>query len=82
MRVNGNLEKRVEMELNITQEELMITACQISDKQYWNVYNGTFEDDKIHGEGILELINGSCVFGEFANGQLHGQLTYECIISK
>ncbi|CAD8160491.1 unnamed protein product [Paramecium pentaurelia] len=60
----------------------IIPACQISDKQYWKVYNGTFEDDKIHGEGILELINGSCVFGEFANGQLHGQLTYECIISK
>ncbi|KAM3141394.1 hypothetical protein pb186bvf_006512 [Paramecium bursaria] len=37
----------------------MIPPSQVSDRQYWSQYNGSFENDKMNGEGILELINGS-----------------------
>ncbi|CAD8168481.1 unnamed protein product [Paramecium octaurelia] len=84
MRGSGNKGRRVKIELDTTQIELMINYTKTLDirKLYWKAYNGKFKNYKIHGKGIFELINESCVCEEFTGRLLHGQQIYECMISK
>ena len=48
------------------------------DRCYYSSYEGNFENDMFSGNGILEFVDESTIYGRFIKGKPDGICTLEC----